>query len=213
MVRWSILIASHASRTIQLGRLASTLAPQLTSDVETVVLWNRGGLPVGDYRRMLIDDAEGEWVCFVDDDDRIPPHYVASILKALETSPDYVGFNVEVVDIAGQIGVKGHKYDAIHTLKVRKWSQSGTTFYRHVSHLNPIRRNLALKGVWEGDYAEDHKWADSVRPYVETEVYLDDTLYFYDFDHMKSIRAGHHTPADERPALPEGFRFHPDSEE
>lgn len=210
--RWSILIASHTSRVEKLSRLAGLLAPQLTPEVEAVVLLNRGG-KFGDLRQALALEATGEWLSYVDDDDRVPDDYVASILGALESEPDYVGFDVEVTDIGGTIGRPGKKYRAIHSIRYNRWHQRGDTFYRHVSHLNPIRRDIALLAGWEGGYSEDHRWADRARPHVHREVYVDKVLYFYDFDQRESLRDKRVGPVVERPVLPAGFRYHPDSEQ
>lgn len=209
---WSILIASHSSRTSQLERLAGLLAPQLTDDVEVVVLWNRGQKKLGEYRQMLTEAAKGDYVSNVDDDDRVPDYFVADVLAAL--GDDYVGFKVSLTDVSGAIGSEGAVYIADHSIQYTRWSQRGTYFYRHVSHLNPIRRTLALKGVWEGNEAEDHRWADSVYPHVKTERYIDKVMYHYDFDHRKSLRGDKpDTTPYIRPVLPDGFRYHPASEE
>lgn len=209
---WSILIASHASRGDQLAVLAAALAPQLTDDVEVVVLWNRGRRKLGEYRRLLTEDAAGEYTSHIDDDDRVPDDYVSVILDAF--GEDYVGFKVSVIDIAGAIGSEGHEYVADHSIRYNRWSQRGNDFYRHVSHLNPIRKTLALKGVWEGNDGEDHRWADSVYPHVKSETYLDRVMYHYDFDQKKSLRGDRlDLAAYTRPVLPDGFRYHPESED
>lgn len=161
---------------------------------------------------MLTEEAAGEYVSNVDDDDRIPTYYVADILDALGN--DYVGFEVEVTDIAGAIGEAGRKYLAVHSLKHDRWHQKGPVFYRHVSHLNPVKRELALLGEWSGNHSEDHRWADSVRPYVHTETFIPKVMYFYDYDHPKSLRGNRYDPHPyPTPLLPEGVRLHPDSED
>jgi hypothetical protein len=213
-VRWSILIASHCSRVESLSRLADSLASQLQPGVEVLVLWNRGRLSIAEYREALVSDARGEWVSHVDDDDRVAKDFVSSILGALESEPDYVGFEVEVLDIAGAIGRKDRKWRAVHSLTTKQWHQKDNVFYRHVSHLNPLRRDLALQGVWSGPYSEDHRWADSVIAHVKTEVFIPRTLYFYDFNQAASVRSQKHDPRKAlRPVLPDGFRYHPDSED
>ena len=208
---WSILIASHSSRTEKLFRLVEGLAGQLAPDVEVVVFWNRGGV-LGELRQALSDDAHGEYVSFVDDDDRLPEYHVTEVLSALRLKPDYVGFNVEVTDIAGQIGKPGKRYVAEHSLRHARWYQKRDRFFRHVSHLNPIRKDLALLAPWEGQYSEDHRWADRVRPFVKTEVFIDRIMYLYDFDHRTSLRGTHKDLSGVRPVLPAGFRYHPQSE-
>lgn len=192
-------------------RLAGLLAPQLVDGVEAVVLWNRGRRKLGEYRTRLLNDAAGEYVSFVDDDDRVPDYYVAEVLRALEFRPDQVGFKVEFKDIDGQVRSAGSVTIADHSLRHGRWYETRTSFFRDVSHLNPIRRELALTGSFEGTYAEDVAWANTVRSHVSNEVYVDRVMYFYDFSQSKSIRHG--KPGDGTPpVLPAGFRYHPESE-
>lgn len=211
---WSILIASHATRVVQLSELVRTLDAQLVDTVEVVVLWNRGAKSIGEYRQALLEDAHGEYVSFVDDDDRVSEHYVSVILEAIENRPDYIGFKVAVADLSERpISPKYRQYTANHSLRYDRWHQKNDQFYRHVSHLNPIRRELALRGLFDGKRGEDHAWADQVRPFVKTETWVEDTLYFYDFCQERSIRSAHPVATKTtRPVLPERFRFHPDSE-
>lgn len=209
---WSVLIASHVKRAEQLKNMVAMLEPQLVDGVEVVVLWNRGRRPLGDYRRLLCENARGEYVCFVDDDDRLPDHYVSDIVAAF--GEDYVGFEIEVLDMAGVIGRPGQKYRAIHSIRNKRWHQVGDVFYRHVSHLNPIRRDLALKGVWEGNQSEDHRWADSTVQFVRSENYIDKVMYYYDFNHPLSLRGNQQVEGGYAwPLLPDGFRLHPESED
>ena len=205
-MRWSILIASHHTRHEKLAGLLDLLAPQIVPEVEAVVYWNTGALPVAAYRAALLDDAQGEWVSFVDDDDRVPSCYVADILVALDDDPDQVGFEVEFNDIDGSVFKPG-SYRAFHSLKHKRWYQKGQTFYRDISHLNPVRTVIARQGSYgKAGRSEDVAWADSIRGLVESEVYIPKILYHYDYR-----RPDPGTPG-QPPVLPEGFRFHPDSE-
>ena len=37
---------------------------------------------------MLLNNAKGEWFCFVDDDDRVSATYINTILEAIKNNPD-----------------------------------------------------------------------------------------------------------------------------
>lgn len=212
-MKWSILIASHVSRRDSLYRLIGLVEPQLTPQVEVDVLWNRGQLGIGEYRQKLLDKARGEYVNFVDDDDRIPDHYVSDILEALETDPDYVGFQVHMHDASDPPVLGKREIRVEHSIRYEGWFGRAPNLYRDISHLNPIRRDIAIKGRFVGGRSEDRKWAKEVRPWVKTEVYIPKVMYFYDFERGKSVP---HERFDRRrvnpPDLPEGFNFHPDSD-
>jgi hypothetical protein len=152
-------------------------------------------------------------VSFVDDDDRIAAGYCPRVLAALATNPDYVGFKVAVNDLSAiPINSRYREYVAEHSIRHQRWCQSGNTFYRHVSHLNPIRREIARMAPFEGGRGEDHRWAELVRHHVKSEVFIDDVLYLYDYTGEKSLRGGKWDDSGSRPMLPVGFRFHPESD-
>lgn len=172
-MRLSILIASLNRRHTQLRTLLSELMPQTTDEVEVVVLLNNGEFSIGKYRQTLLEDARGDYVCFVDDDDGLPDDYCQTILDNL--GKDYVGFKVKLSnnDI--------EQPPAIHSLRYPGWFQDAQGYYRGVTHLNPIKRELALKGnfMFSPGAGEDEGWARQVRPFVKTENYIDRFMYFY----------------------------------
>lgn len=210
-MKLSVLMASHVSRVDGLRNVAAMLAP-VPETAEVVVLWNRGR-PIGELYRDLVADARGEYMCFVDDDDRVAPHYLPTLLAAVQSNPDYVGFRVEVNDLSpNPINQRWRRYEAEHSLRNRGWSQQGNKFLRDVSHLNPIRTELARRVSFPDGRSLDHDWAKAVRPSVKSEVFIDDVLYFYDYNAAKSVRPEHDSRRVERPVLPAGFRYHPNSD-
>ncbi len=54
----------------------------------------KGTKTIGGKRNDLLNKAVGEYVCFVDDDDDISDDYFTEILKAIESKPDCVGFEI-----------------------------------------------------------------------------------------------------------------------
>lgn len=199
------------SRVDRLPNLFRMLHP--SEPVEVVVLWNRGGVDRSVYYNALVADARGEYVCFVDDDDRVPEHYCDTIVEAVESSPDYVGFRVEVNDLSKQpINKRWRRYSASHSIRWRGWYQRGNQFFRDVSHLNPIRRDIALQVPFPPGRALDHDWAKAVRPLISSETFVDEVMYFYDYDSGQAVGSRRDTRHAARPDLPDGFRYHPDSE-
>jgi glycosyltransferase involved in cell wall biosynthesis len=174
----SILIASLGRRHRQLRDLLSELMPQVTPNIEVLVYPNNGELTIGEYRQTLLEAAHGDYICFVDDDDSLPPFYCEEIIKAIKQKPDYVGFKVQLTN--NEI----ERPPAIHSLRFPGWFQDEHGYYRGVTHLNPIKRELALKGDFTQSLAsgEDEGWARQVRPFVKTEVFIDKFMYFYRHD-------------------------------
>lgn len=207
---WSILIATHVARHRPFDLLIRRLKPQVTPGIEVVVFWNRGGSNIGAYRQALLEESRGEYISFVDDDDRVPPYFCSEIMGALESRPDYVGFELKLTDRT-RPNVRISR--ALHSLEHNGWSTDARAYLRDITHLNPVRRDIAIKGTFEGIRGEDRKWAEQIRPYVKTQVYVDKVMYFYDYNRRKSQRGGEYIETEHKPPrLPEGFRYHPDSD-
>jgi glycosyl transferase family 2 len=175
----SILICSMTKRHALLHRLYGVLAPQRRPDVEILTSTDDGQLLIGSKRNGLLRAAQGTYVAFVDDDDRVSADYVGRIIKAVETKPDCVGME-------GLISIDGRQPKKfIHSLRYGSWFEKNNIYYRNPNHLNPIRRDLAIAAGFPEDVrtGEDHKYSVRLQQaqVLKTEVYLDGPIYFYDF--------------------------------
>src|SRR4051812_3098539 len=92
MIKLSILIPTLKERKPMLDELISNLKTQVNgryeTEVEVLVESDSRQKTVGQKRNILMNRAKGEWVCYIDDDDRVPPYYIEEIMKGLETDPD-----------------------------------------------------------------------------------------------------------------------------
>lgn len=219
---WSILIATLARRNEKLVQLLTDLGPQLQlyqPMVEVVALRNHGQLPLSCYRQALVEDARGDYLCFVDDDDHLPGYYVETILPLLD-GVDYIGWRMQAY-INGQ-----QLKPTYHTLDSDGWWETDYAYYRDVSHLNPVRTALARQCDFRrGDPPEDVSWADQMRPLVHTQNLCDGDRIMYHYQHSTADSAWHptHEPewngASEQFTTPvvhqfddvPGFRWHSDS--
>lgn len=175
-MKWSILILTMAGREELLGRLLDCLAPQVEKhpDIEVMVKKSVKGLEVGEMRQQMLEKALGEYVCFVDDDDMVSPRYVETIYPLLD-GVDYIGFPVNTYR-------DGSFYcAAYHSLKHKNWMSDKLYAQRDISHLNPMRRELALQAKMEGGYGEDGRWSVRIRELgiVKTEHYIPEVMYLY----------------------------------
>lgn len=184
-VRWSILIATQGKREQKFANLLDSLMPQVPADVEVLALWNNGEHPLGHYRQTLLEAAKGDYVSFVDDDDQLSPRFVASILPLLD-GVDYVGWRM-------QCYISGIKQrPTYHSLKYGGWSDDKRGYYRDLSHLNPIRRELALLVDYRTvGFPDDLNWVDRMRALnvVKTEHVVKEPMYFYMYDPRDTVQA------------------------
>ena len=132
-------------------------------------------IPEGDYgekREKLRQQSEGEYITFFDDDDLPAPDYISSILPLLD-GVDQVGFQVQ------QFSGQRKERPTYHTLQRGGWFTEPDGYWRDISHINPMRRELALSDPMSGGYGEDRRWSDRMRGKVKTEHFIDRVMYYY----------------------------------
>ena len=203
-MNWSILVLTLPARMELFAQLRSILIPQIAeheNEVEVRVHADTKGDPkfhdlnLGEKREHMRRQAQGQYISFIDDDDLIHPQFVEKILPLLD-GVDQVGFDLKCFCDRRDIGV------AHHSLKFGKWTQTvnarvgGSDFYRDISHLNPMRRDLALLHSMEGGVGEDCRWANAMRASgkVKTEHYIEEILYFYPWRGNKNDSADARDP-------------------
>ena len=131
--------------------------------------------------------ATGEYVSFVDDDDRVAPDYVPQIFNILLRKPDVVGI-VGQISTPFPISNKRSKSMFYHTIKNKKYYRSMRGYERPPNHLNPMRRDIALQYSFEDiSMGEDTDWAMriSLDGILKKEIFLPRVIYYYDFQPQK----------------------------
>jgi hypothetical protein len=212
-MKWSILVATLARRADKLNLMLSDLGPQIEAadgQVEIIAYRNHGERTLGHIRQVLVEAADGEYLSFVDDDDRVPPYYVSEVLPLLD-GVDYIGFRMQAY-------LDGVPYKpTFHSLRYEGWSADDNGFYRDTSHLNPVRTVLARQCDFRRtDPPEDVAWADQLRDLAITEHYIDRVMYhYYSSAYDSAWRPGHETDKTWSGNRPEidvlNFRWHPES--
>ena len=186
MVKWEILIATLCFRAPGLGRLFDALLPQVDAvegAVRVTALRNLGERPLAEIRQALLDQADAEYVCFIDDDDMVPDDYVATVLPLLD-GVDFIGWRMQVYfDGTPQ-------KPTFHSLQHERW-ESGNAWYGNVSHLNPVRLELARQASYLTGYPEDIRWSDKIAKLAKTEHYVGDDKIMY---HYYTIEPGNWSP-------------------
>jgi len=178
-MRFSILIATLRQRSALLDRLMGILEPQLNDQVEVLLEPDSGEITTGTKRNKLVARAKGDYVAFIDDDDRVASDYVSRILGALESSPDCVG-------IEGIWTSKDQERRFIASLRYKTWHEANGLFLRSPNHINPVVRTIASQVPFPDKvWGEDSVYSEGILPHLKTEVYLDGDLYFYDHNPNK----------------------------
>lgn len=178
-MKWTIGILTVPQRKGMLTRLLKVLEPQI-GDRDIEILINDQDWEIGAKRQWCLDNAKGEYFCFVDDDDMVSDNYVDAIYPLLD-GVDYIGFQVQFYWDGEPWKPTYHSLQCgVHTIFA-----DDTAFYRGVSHLNPMRTEVARQGVYEGGFGEDNRWSALVEP--KTEHYIDEVMYHYLFSPTASL--------------------------
>lgn len=196
--------------------------------------------PVGLKRTRLVEAATADYVCFVDDDDWVANDYVERIVLALHTCPRHGGPGVEshgwygikyecspcLLEGRGPNGAAvgpdavgfrlayshdgARRKDAIHSGRFGHWHEDEHAYYRTINHLNPVRRQLALRCLpFLPGFGEDSDYAGRLAPHLRSEVFLDgEPLYHYRFSPAGSLftSGARRVGADPGLRLAEGVR-------
>jgi len=232
---WTILIPTIGRRAAKFRRLAIELLAQAEprlGDVRVLAYYNNGERPLAHVRQALLQGADSTYVSFVDDDDWVPNDYVGQVRAAIlghatqarvdwriqqysDGLPDYVAWRMQ------------HYSDGVpskptyHSLTYGGWHDDQLGYYRDISHLNPIRRDLALQVDFRDcDPPEDVSWAIALRKLgvVKTEARIPDehVMYHYYASGDSTWMPGKVQPEPglRRPKIEHPlFDWHPDSSE
>ena len=208
----SILIPTTPGRAKKLKELCDMLEAQRwalpdPTTVEILVSMDNGTLTVGAKRNKLLDLANGEYLCFIDDDDRIFGDYLIRILNALETRPDVVGITIfwtdQIFD-AVRLLVRSLDYYKFHWLM-----KSETVTCGRPAHLNPTRSDIAKSVRFPEDVVagEDAAWSAQVAFKLKTCVNIDEPIYHYNFQKSGTLTQRPGVREGMRPALAVGHQY------
>jgi glycosyltransferase involved in cell wall biosynthesis len=214
-MKLSILIISIPSREERLDRLVQSLIPGTVPEViefslgtiyrrvneskgyEVLVYETRpydkanpdDRLSYGGKRNVLGAASNGDYVCYVDDDDTIHPEYLRRILEAIDQGPDVVGFKVACYGYANNRQSPEIMEPADVSIRYKGWAndQNGFKYVRFPHHLAPTKREHALAIGYRGHYGEDHDYSIRMQASgrLKTEVHIDEFLYVYRFNAKK----------------------------
>lgn len=173
----SILICTMPKRKAMLDSLISTLFGQIGDYPVEVIASDTMRVTTGAKRNDLIQKAHGEYVVFIDDDDTVSDDYISSIMAALETKPDAVGFN-------GFITTDGKNKKEWRVSRNFVYREIGGIYWRYNNHLSPVKKSIALQVMYpDKSFGEDYDYATRLHKakLIKTEVYINKHLYFYNY--------------------------------
>lgn len=189
----SICICSVFSRKGYLDRMLACLTPQLTQRVEFLLAADAGQESIGSKRQRLLEQAKGEFIVFLDDDDLVHPDYVSKVLTAINRNP-----TVDAITYRSKRFEDGvYEAECVYSLHSKtnigyEYIDGFKTYLRYPYHVTPIRRELALKiGFPNKDHCEDTDFAVALHPLLKSEHHLPECLYWYYWRSDRSAEQTH----------------------
>lgn len=177
-IKLSVLIPSTPERLTYLARMVSELERQSSQlPVEILVMIDNKQRSTGAKRNALIEQAQGEFVIFVDDDDRIETDYVQTLVKTIDRNPnaDCITFDVEV-NLFG-LEKKLTKFDVSFTN-----SHDDQYYYRKPNHIMCYSKRISSQEKFlDLSYGEDDEWAMRASMLIKDQVKISRVLYYYDY--------------------------------
>ena len=182
MVKLSILIPTVPSRLeLFYPRIIKELLRQIgnSSDIELVALFDNKKRSVGEKRQNLIDIANGEYLTFIDDDDRISPDYISCIMNALYSNLNTDCVVYDTICCVDNGALKklckyGIEFEYGDILGGREWrgKPAHTMIYK-----SSIAKKHAFKNI---NHGEDVEWVKRACKDIVVQTRIDKVLYYYD---------------------------------
>jgi glycosyltransferase involved in cell wall biosynthesis len=194
MIKLSILVITVPNRLRYFyPRLMTQLIDQTKhrNDVEVLSLFDNKTRSIGAKRQAILDLCQGEYVVFIDDDDRISDDYVEEIIKAIKNNPDcdcVVFDNLTSIDGGAPILCKyGIEFeygyiDSSNPQKGWRGKPAHTMVYK-----SSIAKRHKYTDMGSG---EDVDWVKRACLDIKKQVRIDKTLYFYEANYRTTSESG-----------------------
>jgi glycosyltransferase involved in cell wall biosynthesis len=189
----NILILHTPDRQDFLRRLNAILDPQLTKDVKVLIDDSRYK-KIGRKRNELMARADGKYIAFIDDDDRISDKYIQLLMQGIKKDVDCCSLRGVITEdgkrpFLFEHSIKYSEYrtneDVVMDLDMLGWNQQNKVRYeRYPNHLNCVKREIAKQFPFpETNHGEDTDYATQMfkAGVLKTEYEINETIYYYDY--------------------------------
>lgn len=181
MIKLSILILTTPRRLETFcPKIIRELECQVANrnDIEIICVYDNLKRSVGHKRNDLLYMAQGKYVTFIDDDDRIASDYIDSIMKCIEDN-----YDVDIICFHCICTINNMKQQYCKYSKDYNYEEKGTDWCGKPAHTMVWKATIAKKHHYEDkQYGEDVSWVKKAVLDIHTEVQINKVLYYYDFN-------------------------------
>lgn len=182
MTKLSILICTLPERQHKLNLLMNSLELQRTDQIEIRIHDAGKSMTTGEKRNLLIQHCNGEYFCFIDDDDHVPDYYVKELLSAIECcSPEVITFH-------GYMTTNGANRENFTIKMGLEYVTIDKHHYRFPNHLCAFKKSVVQHIKFPHlHYQEDYQWAKKINDagLLRDEVHIYKDMYHYDYQTKK----------------------------
>lgn len=182
-MKLSILICHLPERRLTMSKLIAQLTDQYRDYEKFEILSNPDkSISVGEKRNLLLENAHGDYVAFIDDDDRISDDYICKLMDGIDLGVDCCSLTGIITENGANPLVFQHsiKYSAYKTNS----EDMPVRYERYPNHLNCIKSSIAKQFRFpEKNHGEDTDWATQIHKsgLLKTEHWIDGVIYYYDW--------------------------------
>lgn len=188
MILLSILIPTIPERSAKFTALYNELMRQKTAfdtfhsslgELEIVVnagaRFLDGGLSIGKKREALVQQAQGQYLCFLDDDESVSPNYVETLMRLCSQGNDICTFRAIV-----KMETFWSLLDMRLIYKFNDQISPDYTVRRPPWHVCPMKSHFAKMFQFKDiNAAEDFEWMEKVLVRCTTESHTDKVIFQY----------------------------------
>lgn len=158
------------------------LSAENQKQVEIIYLIDNKTMMLGDKRNLMVDMAKGEYISFVDCDDRISDDYISSLLEGIKSGADAIVFLAEVS--LNNNPPKICRYSKDYPDDYNTVNE----YHRLPNHIPCIKKSISKMASFPSlKRAEDSGYAKLLKPHLKTEHKIDKVLYYYDYNDMTTV--------------------------
>ncbi|MHC4270455.1 MAG: glycosyltransferase [Planctomycetota bacterium] len=147
-------------------------------DIEILALYDNRVLDVGEKRNHLLELAQGRYLTYIDDDDRISDDYISSIMEVIDKGK---GEDCIVFDTMCHIHNKNLKVLCKYGIEYEYWWSDDKKNWRgKPAHTMVIKSSIGKEKTFRGSVGEDMDWVNRILPKLKTQARIDKVLYYYE---------------------------------
>jgi len=157
-------------------------------DVEVICVVDNKTRMLGIKRNDLVNMAQGDYVAFVDDDDKLSPDYVTELLKAIDICD-----GADVINFIVNVSLNGSPFKpCYYSVEHKHDFNRDDSYHRLPNHIMCIKREFCVNTPYQPIlYGEDSAFSKDLAPKIKKEYDILKVLYEYHYNQITTETQQH----------------------